>query len=361
MFDSFGLDISDLSIKYIYFKPYLFGLALAAFGEVRVPEGVMKDGDIADREAVVHLLRQVVEDRKLTTRFVNVSLPDSKTFIKLLDVSLSEDGKRDPEHVAEAIRKELVNHIPLPEDQLTIDWHFVKHQKTKKERKSPSPEATACKVLVAASQTKAVRDFTDVLRAAGLIPTALEVEAQSILRATMKQSDFVSQANGATVIVDLGQTQTSVIFVQNGAILFTDSLKLSGQEITRKIAQKLLLSAEQAERAKIVCGLNPRKCKGVVKKYLEEHIEHLAFEIQKSREFYKAHFDSRGTLYRVILVGGGANLKDLDESLLTFLHVKPEYGDVFTNLPARVRNLERIPKHELMSYTTAVGLALRSL
>lgn len=361
MFDSFGLDISDGSLKYAYMKRGLFGDRIAAFGEARIPSGLIVNGEIKDRPALSRIIHDALATAKILPRFVVVSLPDSKTFIKLLTVTATEH-----ESIKAAIERELSNHIPIPIDQLVYDYSFVdsaEHTKSKrKESSSGSLERNIqTRVLVAACDSHSVKEYGTMIREAGYHPVAFEIEVQATARAILSKSDVSNDINKATVVIDWGETQATIMFFAGGTLVFSASSNISGREVTRKIAEKLSLDIEKAEQAKLICGLDPKKCKGVVKQYLEEYIGKLGAEVRHGLEYYTTHIAPQGSVGSVFLVGGGSNLKNFDLAIEHELgiNIAPQYGDVFRNVPA-IRNAPDLPPSKRVSFATAVGLAMRA-
>ncbi len=362
MFDSFGLDISDGSMKYAYIKRGVFGERLVAFGESKIPSGLIVNGEIKDRAATASVIRKELFASKSLPRFVVASLPDSKTFIKLLTVNVAENDS-----IKEAVGRELSNHIPIPIDQLTYDFTLVdRPERAKLRRKKPSSNGLIEKpahvrVLVGACDTRSVKEYGAMIHEAGYLPVAFEIEVQATARAILSQSDVSGDVNKATVVIDWGETQATIMFFAGGTLVFSASSEISGREVTRKIAEKLSLSVEQAEQAKLICGLDPKKCKGVVKQYLEEYISKLGAEVRHGLEYYTTHIAPQGSIVSLFLVGGGSNLKHVDLEIQRELNldITPQYGNVFKNTPT-IRNARDLPPSKRVSFATAIGLAMRS-
>jgi len=362
MFDFFGLDISDGSLKYAYIQRGVFGDRIAAFGESKIPQGLIVNGEIKNRSAVAAVVRKALSGANYLPKFVVASLPDSKTFMKLLNVNTSEH-----ESIKESIEHELSNHIPIPIDQLVYDYSIVDNPSRKKRNHRVSPQnastarETMIRVLVGACDSLSVNEYGAMIREAGYHPVAFEVEAQATARAILSNADVSRDIAKATVVIDWGETQATIMFFAGGTLVFSASSAISGREVTRKIAEKLSLDIEQAEQAKRICGLDPKKCKGIVKQYLTEYIAKLIAEVQRGLAYYTTHIAPRGNIVAVFLVGGGSNLKHLDREIERGLNlgVTPTYGDVFKNLPT-IRNAHVLPPSKRVSFATAIGLAMRA-
>src|SRR3989338_6992235 len=339
---SFGLDISDLSAKLIAVKSNFRGeRVIQTWAKCDIPEGVIVDGDIRQQEKAVALLTAMLAEpvRRVGTPYVTASLPESKTFMKVIEVDAAGD-------VGARVREELPNHIPLAIEELVIDWEITR---TFDER---------AMVTVGAVPKAVAERYTELLTACGLKPVAFEIEAQAIARAVAPVATnpsslragmdnlyaHISRARrtksdapppapaspahtSARLLVDMGATRTSLVMVDWETIQFTSSVPLSGVDATRRIAERLKLTFDEAERAKKICGLDPKKCKGAVSTVLQGALNNLAVEIERAIEFYQTHFKRGRPVAEVVLTGGGANLAHAETQLSEQLSV-----------PVRIRN-----------------------
>jgi Tfp pilus assembly PilM family ATPase len=142
------------------------------------------------------------------------------------------------------------------------------------------------------------------------------------------------------------------------------------------------MEIDQAEKAKIICGLDEGKAKGIVKNALHGMIKDLASRINESIIFYNHHFQTRGPLDEILLCGGGANIKNLDKIINEYINVKVSIGNIFINLNenrdkilkllsethalgkgAAIKNMpsQKITQDTSLSFATAIGLALRGI
>jgi Tfp pilus assembly PilM family ATPase len=122
----------------------------------------------------------------------------------------------------------------------------------------------------------------------------------------------------------------------------------------------LSLSLKQAEEVKIVCGLDKKKCQGSLRKILHDRVDELVKNIKNTSNFYKNHFPYANKVGKVLIVGGGANLINIDEVLSQKLDLPVESGNLFANLSAPDGKTP-IAKEKALSFATAIGLALRGL
>lgn len=355
----FGLDISDLSIKAIEIGIRAGKKYIRATGSAAVPLGYIEDGEIKNEEGVAEIIKKILEksEKKFTSKYAVLSLPETKTFIKVIEIP----EKNQP--AKETIREELPRHMPISSEDVQMDWQGNNEDQKNK------------KFLVGVVPQSVAEEYTNVCKMAGVGVAALEIEAQAIARSVLTEENKTKDINWLSklinkkdspknknrdyppkIIVDFGATRTSLILVDEGFIQFTNNLnKISGKNITDKISRELSLSEDEAEKAKIICGTNPKRCKGAVLKIINNNIDELINEIINADNFYQTHFGKDTSSLEIVLCGGGANMFNLDGILEDRLGRKVEYGDPLKNIETKPEKREG-----LLSYTTAIGLALRN-
>src|SRR3989344_2810433 len=99
-----GIEISDRRIKYLALAEGRFVLS---WGEVKLPPGVVEQGDIKDEAALVQALERVRQ--KAHFSLAHVSLPEQKGY--LFELSLPRAALED---LADAVALALPGYLPLP-------------------------------------------------------------------------------------------------------------------------------------------------------------------------------------------------------------------------------------------------------
>ncbi len=352
LFDSsyhaFGLDIGDRSIKAVElrYNRFVIGksrLELSAWNEVQVPEGVFGPGRVEQPDAATELLRDVVasaEPRKIKTRAVVVSLPETTTFVKTIEIP-----KVDPEHIPEEIEKEAEEHIPLPLNEATLDWQIL----------PGAEDASRLRVVVAAAPRILVENFTTALEAAGFTTLSVEIEALAIVRGLLL--DEAVPPNEAIAILDLGASRSSVIIYDYGTIQLSASIPFSGDAVTARLAEQLKITWNEAEKAKIVCGLDPTKCKNRIRPVIGGIITELVRNVHYAFRSYRQKNPGSHPIGLVILTGGTANAFKMDSYLSQKLLVRVLRGDPIHGFTVPAA----FPFASAASFTTAIGLARRAV
>lgn len=343
---AFGLDLSDLSVKAVAIKQTGDREEVTSYGAIGLPPGAIVDGEIHQPEvvqsAILDLLNRV-GPKRITSKNVICSLPETKEFLRILTLP-----KMKPEEVGEAIRWEIEANIPLTLDQVYYDWQILDQAFT--------PDTGKISVLVIAVARDVVDEFVAMLESCGLQPVGLETESVAQARALLSEKNKTE----TTLIVDMGDRRTSFLVTLGHVPCFTSSVPLSSQMISDAVSKALQLPFDEADRMKIEQGLGSLAVKSPIFKAAEPILENIVLEIERTIDFFISNLKYADTIDRVILCGGGSNLQGLLPYMTKRLNRTVEAGDPWaaTHLGDA---LPIIPREKSISYSTAIGLALKGI
>ncbi|MDO8500141.1 MAG: type IV pilus assembly protein PilM [bacterium] len=342
---AFGLDISDVSVKFVKFVKSFGGeLRITDFGEIKVPEGIVVSGEIKEEKKLTALLKndlKTFDGRHFHDRFVVATLPEEKSFVHLIQLP-----KMKEEDAGRAVRWELEGIVPLPIDELSFDHSILPVQES----------ADHLDLLVTAFPKVFVESFARVLEEAGFVPIALELESQAISRSLSGGDE------GAFIFVDIGATRTSSMIVANGSLIFTLSIPLGGLDFDRSIAKRMNISIEKAREVKIKIGLAKGDDSASFESLLPL-VSAIADELKRQIIFYREHTAHRhgmpDDISTIVLSGGDANLIGLANYLSITLGKEVKLGNSLARLIHQKKFIPPFPKNVSLKYTTAIGSALR--
>jgi len=352
--EGFGLDFSDLCLRAVKLKKRGRFLDLASWKDLEIEEGVIKDGEIKKEEKLIKYIKEIinkVEGEKLKTKYVVASLPEKKAFLQVIRVP-----KMSLEELASAIPFEAENYVPLPIEEVYLDFQMV----------SLAPDsADHFDVLIAALPKQTVDSYVYCIKKAGLIPKALEVESQSIVRALIKNniSPF------PVFIIDFGRSRTSFIIFSGQSLRFTSSVPLSSHQFSEAIAKEFKITIGEAEKLKIKYGLHSSSG-GIESKRVAQSIVPLLLEMTEEARKYINYYHNHvnipdslggGKIKKILLCGRGANLFDLPAFIASELKIPVERANPWVNILSKsVKKVPKLEFNESLGYTTALGLALRA-
>jgi len=352
--ETFGLDISDLSLKIIKLKKRGESLTLASFGEKEIKPGIIQAGEIKDEKKLAETIKEAIKSvkgEKIKTKYVVASLPEKKAFLQVIQMP-----RMSEEDLKSALIYEAENYIPLPIDQVYLDFQII------------SPvfnHLDHLDILIAALPKKTVDPYLSCLKSAGLKPKVLEIESLAISRALIKDEVAVSPI----LLIDIGATRTSFIIFSGRSLRFTSSILVSSGSFSEIISKALKIDLSEAEKLKNEYGLQIKGNEG--KEVFEALVPALTDLVQQIRRYFTyyqthashEHLPPNGKgVSKVFLCGGGANLKGLTDFLSLQLKIPTELGNPWINILAESqKEFRKLLSGESLRYATALGLALRGI
>jgi len=346
-----GLDISDLSMKYLSFnRAKKNKITIGTYGEIAYPAGIITSGEVKDEEKLTDILKQwfAKERKKLPSPFVVLSLPEEKSFIRAVQIPRIKS-----EDVANVIRWEIENQIPLPLEDVIYDYEVIE---------SPNDNQDHLDVIITAFPRNILSAYIRVIKGAGLEPYAIELESQSIIRACVSQL-YNSEPS---IVIDMGRTRTSFVIFAQGSILYTSTIEAGGAMFEEYIMKQLTISAEEAAQIKINIGLDKTQRNGEVFAALAPVITIISDELVRAMSYYLTHathaHGATSSIERVLISGGDGNLRGLDTYLTSVLRIPVERADPFSIIRGKLAyDIPPLTKREALSFATAIGLALREI
>ena len=337
-----GFDISDRTVKYLRFSSR-GDLSFDIFGEIEIPEGTIEKGEIKKEDALAELFSSWAarEKKQLRSPLVAVSLPEEKSFLRVIQIP-----KVEQEKVGNAIRWEIEGNIPL---EVYFVWSVEDH-------------LDHLDVVIVAFPRSIVDSYLRVLDHARLQPATLELESQAIIRAVIP----VLRDPTGSIVVDMGRTRTSFIIFAGGAIIFTSTIELGGNVFEKNIANTFHVGSEEALALKKNIGLNKRADGGRMFAALAPPLSVLAETLRGAMEYYRGYSQHRHgadkEIDKIILSGGDANLYGLDTYLASTLKVPVYVADPLGQVRDKLTTqLPPFTRRESLAFTTAIGLALRNI
>jgi type IV pilus assembly protein PilM len=367
--NSLGLDISDNNLKICQLAKNGNKIVIQALGKYQLKPNVVENGEIKNKDEFINALKILLSKPKfgkITCREITVCLPEIKSYIKMIEID------KTPNKIADIIIPEIEKYIPAPIEEIYFDWQKIGENSEKMQ------------ILIGACPKIIVENYLSCLEASKLTTTALEIETIPIARSLLPEESGKKPESDNYIIIDLGAKRSSMIFYSRGIIIFTLSIPLSGDSITEQISKTLEIDLNQAEKAKIICGLDKDKAKGIINNLLSEMINDLINKIKEGVSHYNNYFSDYGIITKIILCGGGAYIKGIDKIIENSIGIETLPGNALDKLDNKSPNIFDIfmEKHSYkpnasknfqeagqmlslsqessLSYTTVIGLALRN-
>jgi len=277
--------------------------------------------------------------------------------------------------LADAIRYKITQLRPFGLDVDTVLYDFIKWDN------SGEPIADQQKVLVVCVSKQVVERRIAMLQEVGLKPIAIEVSPFSLVNLdNLRQNPSMKEE--VVVWLDIGGEESSLVVGKGSILYFSRMLGLSAHQMTKQISSRGTIPEKDAEALKKEYGLSSwspdKKIAALlgpkppaeesqdkalmVYRNLISSLEGLVVDIQHSFKYFSYQItQSQITKFdRIIVAGGGSQLKDLERFLSVNLGVPAECLNPFSFFAVSEDILS--DKRELLDsaleFTNCAGMAL---
>ncbi|MFA5134717.1 MAG: type IV pilus assembly protein PilM [Patescibacteria group bacterium] len=341
-----GLDISDYKIRFFQLHPSRRrAYRVHSFGEINTQPNTIQGGIIRDEEAITSLIGELIKKPhygKLDTTFTNASLPERQIFIKTVLIPTVPANE-----LKGAVTWAIEQNIPIQLETANFDWQVLGPASEEQEEK--------LRVLVSVAPKNLVDSYARVISAAGLELINLENESIAIARCLIDQK---SSSQKPLLVIDVGKSRTNLMISSSSKIEFTFTVDVSGQEMTDAIANGIKVNIDDAEKAKIIFGLDQRKAHGKVRQIIKPIIDRLVFQIKDCIEYYNTYSGTDSGINTLLLTGSVSRMLGLPEYLREATGRTVIIGDPWCNV-SKARDKNVSANIDYLSYTTAIGLSLK--
>ena len=300
-----GLAFSDDAIRVIEFIDKPTGFVLGRFGEIALPKGSINGGYINDVPALVRILKEIKDRKKLS--FVRASLPEEKGYVFTIRIPELTYGE-----MRSSIEYKIEENAPVNVSDVVFDFNIIPDS---------LDENNTVEVVVSVLPEKVVSTYVSALQDAEIEPVAFEIESQAVARSVISRNE-----NGVYAIVNLFPHKVGLYIVKKNVVVFTSTVSLLERDRNQDTESFIL---EQIEKLLIFwttrIGDNIKQ---------SDHIS------------------------LVRLVGDFPNIEKLEQFLSAGLVIPVQIGNVWENAFSFNKHIPEIKKTDSLRFSAAVGLAL---
>lgn len=345
-----GVDISDKSLKWIILDRTPREVRVLSYGAIELPEGTVNHGVIENGNALAQVLIQA-KDIWGDISCAHASLPEEAGYV--FSMRVPKETPRD--QVLRMIEFELDDRVPIAASASVYDYDIISS------REDENNNENDMEIGVVAFPRDLAHQYADAFANADIQLLSLELEPRSAARAVLEKYD----SETVTMLVDFGRARTGIAVIKQNVPIFTSTVEVGGDAITRAVMQQLHLSPSDAEIFKNNDGLTPKsKSRSLGAEAVIGPASALADEIARYYHYWDTRRNEHGTrmtpVGRVILIGGSANLNGLAEYIASRIQAPTAYGNVWQNVLSFDDSIPPIDRRTSLEYATAIGLALRT-
>lgn len=336
----FGLDIGSGSLKVMQLDPASLGgkaPRIIGYGTAKFDPTAADNGVVVKPEVVAEAMLDLFKNRligDITTRRVAMAIPAYRTFTRAISLPALK-----MKELADAVQLEAEQYIPMPLDELYLDYSLIRATKDTTE------------VFAVAVPRKIVDSYLTLADLLGLEAVLIE----TTLGGGSRLFGQDTQSTGASVIIDFGSLSSDIsIFDKN--ILVTGTVQGGGAVFTSSIKDKLGVTQTEANIIKNKYGLSMSKKQKEIRQALAPTLEQIVKEIRRMIRYYEERYGTEQPINQAVTLGGGANMPGLTEYLTEALRLPVRHCEpwqYFDHAKLQVPSGADKPM-----YATAAGLAL---
>lgn len=342
-----GLDIGTSAVRAVQLSTGRGGGKIERLGQVLLPVGAVRDGEISDPDAVVDSIRALWSEWNFKGRSVALGVANQQVVVRQVDLPYLPERE-----LRESLSFQVQEYIPIPIDQAILDCSVLEHFEDAEGRRYS-------RVLVVAAQRLMIDSIVEVVNRAKLKPVLLDLDAFALLRSLVPEGPI--QEGGGELLLDVGASITNVIVHEQGMPRFVRVLLMGGNQITEGLMTSQGFSHEEAEQTKASTGLpgnGQAQPPGETGRIIAERATRFVDEIRGSLDYYAAQGDAV-PVKRVVVTGGGSLLPNLTDRLAADLRLPVEYGHPLQALARGRTGLDDSQLAEAEPFlSVAVGLAM---
>ena len=331
-----GVDIGTLSLKIVELsnengRPKLQNYAiLSNYNLIENQTPKVFGGEAAP------MLRRMLKESGITAKEINMSAPIFSSFLTVMELPPMPESE-----IANAIQFEAKKYIPVPLDSVLVDWSLIGTGADGK-----------ILILLIAIPKDLVNEYQFIARESDLKLINLELETTSATRVLIGNDPVPA------VLMDMGSRDTTISVVDGGYLRISHSIEISGEDLTRALANSLNISWRRAEELKKEQGLKVTDNNNQINDVLAPLLDSIVNATKNIIDLYFSKTNKK--IEKLIIYGGAAKMPCFSEYLRKGLGIGALLGNPFNKIvyDAKLNPIMEEIGHE---FTIAVGLALKAI
>jgi type IV pilus assembly protein PilM len=338
-----GLDIGTSVVRAAELSYGRAGITLERFGQVVLPEGAVREGEVVEPAAVADCLKQLWSATGFSHKKVVMGVANQRVIVRQLDLPWMPE-----EDLKASLSFQVQDFLPMPVEQAVLDFFPL-------EEVVDGVNRSYRGLLVAAARDTVLANV-QCAEKSGLTVTAVDLSSFAVLRAMGRQTGLEVETEA---LIDVGARVTNIVVHTAGVPRFVRILLMGGQDVTDAVAERLGVSSFEAEALKQQAAAGaPVDQAATVNRAMASTAQEFVDEIRGSLDYYAASNPS-APVERIVISGGGSRLDGLLERMASATRLPVVAGDPLSTLQIGRTGLD---EHQLEFVkplaAVPVGLAL---
>ncbi len=337
-----GVDIGSTGIKIVELTKENGQAKLLSYG-FSENKKIIQNNWQNNTSYVADLINRICDESGIIGRNAISALPTFAVFSSVLN--LANVAKKD---IPSAVHWEAKKVIPLPLDDMILDWKEIEQSEEEKKKKKNN-----IKVLLTGAPRALVKKHINIFKEAGMNLLSLETETFSLVRS------LLGNDKSTIMLVEIGAGTSDISIIDKGIPIFSRSIDVGGYLITKSLSRELKISMERAEQFKYDFGISTIDSQdSKVPDLIADKISPIVNEIKYAINLFQTKNNKKTE--KIVLSGASAFLPNLVPYLSKILDIKVIIGDPWARISYPV-DLKPLLHQIGPRMSVAVGLAMREI
>jgi type IV pilus assembly protein PilM len=337
-----GLDIGTTRVRAVEVVRGRGAPTIQHYGEVVLPHGAVRDGEVAEAHLVVAALKRLWSEGKFSHREVIIGMGNQRVMVRNLELPWMP-----MQQIRAALPFQVQDALPVAVEDALLDFYPTSAADGVNGR-------SVLGLLVAATRDTVQANLMAV-EGAGLRPIVVDLNAFALLRVHAAGP----LADRVIALADIGARSTNVVITDQGVPRLVRTLPVGGQNATDAVASAMNVSMSEAELIKRQVGVGfavPQELQAA-SEVVNQVAQGLIESIRNTFVYYAGNNPGRAP-EAVVLSGGGAYLGGLGQYLSSVSRMPVMLADLLGPFQvARSADLSVVQGAEA-SVAVPLGLAL---
>ena len=357
-----GLDLGSHSIKIVEMDHSGKSPTLVNYGITELVPNAIQNGKVVERESVIESIGVLFDTCQIVNRQVNVALNGTDVIIKTI-----QTDRMSNEELEKTISWEAEQNVPFPLSEISLDYQVL----------DPEGDDPRMNVLLVAAKRDLIDEKLVLLEEAGCDVVLMDVDTFALMNAL--EANYESMAKGCHCIVHFGNESTHLGLVKNNLPILTRNLPVGGKKLVETIQGQLGISEDEAyitlygptevvesEQGGEGEGKGESEGEGESGKappditpFFGVLLDDVSIGVNRATAFLEST-DESGTIEKIYLSGGCANIPDFDHIFEEKVGIPTEIANPLSMVSYKADIFQGEPVEKVApTLTLAIGLGLR--
>lgn len=310
--------------------------ALVRYGEVALPVGSVRDGEVVDSATVSGALRQLWVQSKFESKDVVIGVGNQRVIVRELELPWMPMAQ-----LKASLPYQVNELLPMSTDEALLDFMPTSE--------GEGPQGRTVHGMLVAAQRDTVNANVVAVEGAGLRPRMVDLNAFALVRA-LARGDL---ANATVALVDIGANITTVVIAVQGAPRLVRTLPNGGMNVTAAVARALGCPGPEAEAIKREVGIGYAVAPELTdaSTAIADVVRGTVESIRNTLAYFTANTPG-AAIDVAVLTGGGAHLPGLGQYLSSASRLPVTLGDPLNGL----RSAKGLARETLNGHESFIAL-----